>query len=57
MPLVAYLILCLIVSVLARKTAGGFWGFFFLSVLLTPILSLIVILMSSRLKPRRPYDV
>ena len=39
----AYLVLCLIVGYLGRNRAIGFWGFFILSILLTPLVGGIVL--------------
>jgi len=36
---VAYLILALIVALLGRNKQVGFWGFFVLSVVMTPLLT------------------
>jgi hypothetical protein len=48
--LIAYVILCLIVGILGRGKQIGFWGFFLLSLLLTPILPAFSMLIS---RPRR----
>jgi hypothetical protein len=37
--LIAYVILALIVSLLARNKQVGFWGFLVLSLILTPLLT------------------
>jgi hypothetical protein len=39
----AYLVLCLIVGYLGRNRAIGFWGFFILSLLVTPLIMAIVL--------------
>jgi len=50
--LVAYLVLCMIVGLLGHKRAIGFWGFFVLSIILTPLLvTLILALTSYRREP------
>ena len=38
---VLYLSLCTLTAVMARKTMVGFWGFLFLSILITPLLPLL----------------
>ncbi len=46
MPMVvAYIILCLIAGVLGRHKTVGFWGFFILSVILTPIAGIAVLIL------------
>ena len=49
---VAYLILCVIAGLLGRNTKIGFWGFFFLSIVLTPLVSLALLIIASPRKPR-----
>jgi len=48
--LIAYLILCLIVGMLGRDKQIGFWGFFLLSIIITPIVPLLFMLID---RPRR----
>lgn len=48
--LIAYLILCLIVGLLGRNKQIGFWGFFLLSIVITPIVPLLFMLID---RPRR----
>ena len=38
---VVFLVLCLIAGVLGRKRRIGFWGFFFASIIFTPIITLL----------------
>jgi hypothetical protein len=50
-PLVAlYLALCLLAGLLGRKRRIGFWGFFFSSILFTPLIGLLYIYFAT---PRR----
>jgi hypothetical protein len=46
MPLVViiYLLLCLLVGVLGRGRSMGVWGWFFFSVLLTPLVGALALL-------------
>jgi hypothetical protein len=46
----AYLALCLVAGVLGRKRRIGFWGFFFSSILFTPLIGLLYLYFAS---PRR----
>jgi len=48
---VLYFALCLLTAIMARKTAIGFWGFLFLSMLITPLLPLISIFLT-RVPPK-----
>lgn len=42
----AYLALCTIVGLLGRHKTIGFWGFFFFSFVLTPVISLIILIIA-----------
>ena len=44
--IVAYVILCIIVGLMGRRKTIGFWGFFFFSVILTPIISLGILIIA-----------
>ena len=48
--LIAYVILAVIVGLFGRDKTIGFWGFFLLSLLITPIIPAVFMLISS---PRR----
>jgi hypothetical protein len=39
--ILAYLALCLVAGILGRNRRIGFWGFFFSSIIFTPIISLL----------------
>ena len=58
--IVVYLILCGISAFLGRKRRIGFWGFFFLSILITPIITALFIFAAApaprprRVVPKRP---
>ncbi len=45
-----YLGLCIMTGFMARRTAVGFWGFLFLSILITPFLPILAMLLT------RPAD-
>jgi hypothetical protein len=52
----AYVVLCLLVGIFARKRRIGVWGFFFLSLILTPIVTtfFLVVASPSKTATRRP---
>ena len=39
----AYVILCTIIGLLGRNKTIGFWGFFFFSAILTPLIGFVVL--------------
>lgn len=41
-----YITLCLIVAVLGRNKTIGFWGFFFFSFILTPVIGLSILIIA-----------
>ncbi|MGE5488374.1 MAG: hypothetical protein ACM3ZB_11210 [bacterium] len=43
----AYIFLCLVAGIAGRKRRIGFWGFFFASILFTPVLSLLFLFMAA----------
>ena len=49
----AYVALALIVAFIGRHRRFGFWGYFFGSILLTPIIGVILICASDPKPPRR----
>jgi hypothetical protein len=52
---IVYLVLCLIAGFLGRRRRIGFWGFFFVSILLTPLISTLFIFLAAPAKRvRRP---
>ena len=53
MPIVTvlvYLVICYIVALIGRNRKFGFWGYFFLSILLTPIIGLLTVVASDSRK-------
>jgi len=48
--LLFYIGLCIMTGFMARRTAVGFWGFLFLSILITPFLPMLAMLLT------RPAD-
>ena len=50
---VLYLLLCLVVGFLGRRRRMGFWGFVFLSVMLTPLVTSLFIFFAAPVKRRR----
>lgn len=52
-----YILVCALVGVIGRRSHIGFWGFFVFSLVLTPLIGLIVIVMASpRGIPSRGYE-
>ena len=51
--LAAYVILALIVGLLGRNKTVGFWGFFLLSLILTPAVTGVFMILNRDRKPRR----
>lgn len=45
------LTLSIVVGLIGRKRKFGFWGYFFASLLLTPIMGFILVVASDRRKP------
>ena len=56
MFVIVYLILCLIMGLLGRNRKFGFWGYFFGSVVLTPLMGLILVLASDKRPPNESGD-
>ena len=51
--LIAYVILALIVGLAGRNKTVGFWGFFLLSLILTPVVTGLFMILNRDRKPRR----
>jgi hypothetical protein len=51
--LTGYLILCLFIAVAGRKLRFGFWGYFFASIFLTPVLGILLLLAAVPVARRR----
>lgn len=47
---IIYVLVCVLVGYLGRDTQIGFWGFFFLSILFTPLIGVFILAVSA---PRR----
>ncbi|CAK8715729.1 TM2 domain-containing protein [Candidatus Electronema halotolerans] len=47
------IVLCVIIGFVGRHRKFGFWGYFFCSVLLTPVIGALVVLASDPKKPER----
>jgi hypothetical protein len=45
-----YLICCLLVAILGRRKVMGFWGYFFGSIVLTPVIGFLLMLVSAKHK-------
>jgi hypothetical protein len=52
MILVSIVILSFIVALCGRNKKFGFWGYFFASLLLTPVIGLILVLASDKAPPK-----
>ncbi|MBA3948612.1 MAG: hypothetical protein H0X44_01545 [Acidobacteria bacterium] len=48
-----YLLLCVATAFMGRRRRIGFWGFFFLSILVTPLLTSLLIFAAAPARPRR----
>jgi hypothetical protein len=48
MRLVIYFILCALVATMGKHRKFGFWGYFFCSVIFTPLIGLLLVLGSDR---------
>ncbi|XXK21142.1 hypothetical protein ACMAY5_07860 [Arenicellales bacterium nBUS_48] len=46
------LLLCLVLAYFGRRSNMGFWGLFFASVLLTPVVGVILFLVTRKTEPR-----
>lgn len=49
-----YLILCGVAAFLGRRRRIGFWGFFFLSIIVTPLLTALFVFAAAPVKKKRP---
>jgi hypothetical protein len=56
MPLLvlSYLFCCLVIAVMGRKLRFRFWGYFFASVLLTPIIGTLLLIAAIPVDPNKP---
>lgn len=48
---ILYVIACFVIGVLGRNRRFGFWGFFFCSLFLSPVIGLIVFLATEKRNP------
>lgn len=56
-PFIGFVLFCLFIGLLGSHRRFGFWGYFFLSILLTPVAGLLALVLTSpdpRPGPRRP---
>lgn len=44
--ILGYIILCTIVGILGRNKTIGFWGFFFFSAILTPVIGIAILIIA-----------
>ena len=51
-----YVVLCMVVGFFGRRRRIGFWGFFFLSILVTPIISSLFIFVAAPVRRHRPVE-
>jgi len=51
---VLYLLLCLLLGLMGRNRKFGFWGYFFGSIVVTPVIGLLLVLASD---PRKPDQI
>jgi hypothetical protein len=50
---ILYFAICLAVAVLGSRRKFGFWGYFFASLLLTPLIGLLLVIASDKRRPAR----
>ena len=50
--LVGYVVISFVVAFLGRKRIIGFWGFFFLSLMVTPVVTGFFLFVATPVKPR-----
>lgn len=50
--ILGYIIFCTIVAILGRNKTIGFWGFFFFSVILTPVIGLSILIIAKNRNTR-----
>ncbi len=43
-----YLLICLVTAAIGYNRKLGFWGYFFASILLTPLIGLLLVIVSSK---------
>jgi len=55
MIVISILLLSIVVGVLGRNRKFGFWGYFFASLLLTPVIGLVLVLASDK-NPPKPLE-
>jgi hypothetical protein len=48
---IVYLLTCLFVALLGTNRKMGFWGYFFGSILLTPLIGILLVLASDKRQP------
>ena len=48
MIVIIYILICLVMGLLGRNRKFGFWGYFFGSIVLTPLIGLILVLASDK---------
>ena len=54
--ILVYLVLCAVAAFFGRCRRIGFWGFFFLSILVTPIISSLFIFVAAPVRRHRPVE-
>ena len=48
-----WIVLCLLVGFAGRRRALGFWGFFILSLVLSPVVMAVVLLLTQTIRPKK----
>ncbi|WP_171044344.1 MULTISPECIES: hypothetical protein [Pseudoalteromonas] len=48
MMILVYLLLCLFIALIGSNKKLGFWGYFFSSILLTPLVGLLLVVVSEK---------
>jgi uncharacterized membrane protein YiaA len=60
MPVLAFLVtvtVCFFIGVLGRNRKLGFWGYFFASLLLTPIIGMLLVVATDPRKEEKPKKI
>lgn len=56
-PSIIWILVCLLIGYFGRHKKLGFWGYFFGSIVLTPIIGIVLLFASDRRKPKAKDDI
>ncbi len=54
--LILDIVVCFFAGYIGRDRKMGFWGYFFASLLLTPFIGFLLVIVSDKVKPRKGED-